>query len=291
MHAALSVLIPIIFLLIVAATIPALWPSTGTPYSITNFRGETVTIRNHGLYRLDTVSSAAQMQANDLLSLILVAPALIVSHVLARKGSLRGRLLQSGLLGFIVYTYLTMCVGAAYNPLFLIYTALLGTSVFALILSFQAIAISTLPEAFSDHLPRKTIASILMAATLFISLAWLGLIASTLRPGSIPPLENTTSLFIQAMDLGIIVPTCATTAVLLFKRRAWGYLLAAVGLVKFVTLGMAVTLMVINMNRAGVPSDPMLAVMFPVITALGLIATYLLFTNIRTTNTLKLQER
>ncbi|PKL14093.1 MAG: hypothetical protein CVV52_03220 [Spirochaetae bacterium HGW-Spirochaetae-8] len=291
MHTALSVLIPIICVLIMAATVPALWPSTGTPYTITNFRGETVTIRNHGLYRLDTVSSAAQMQANDLLSLILAAPALIVSHALARKGSLRARLLQSGLLGFVVYTYLTMCVGAAYNPLFLIYTALFGTSLFALILSFQTIDISTLPEAFSDRIPRKTIAAILLAATVFIALAWLGLISSTLRPGSIPPLENTTSLFIQALDLGLIVPTCATTAVLLFKRRAWGYLLAAIGLVKFVTLGLAVTLMVISMHRAGVSTAPMLAIMFPILTALGLIATYLLFINIRTTASLQLQNR
>ena len=38
----------------------------GAPYAYTSLRGENVTINGHGLYYYDTVSSVAQMQANDL---------------------------------------------------------------------------------------------------------------------------------------------------------------------------------------------------------------------------------
>ena len=72
----------------------------------------------------------------------------------------------------------------------------------------------------------------------------------------IPVLENTTSMFIQAMDLGIIVPVCILSGILLLRRHAWGYLLASVGLTKFLTLGLAVSLMGLNMARGGVPFSP-----------------------------------
>ena len=43
------------------------------------------------------------MQANDLVMLVLGLPLLALSFWLARRGSLRGRLLLAGTLGFILY--------------------------------------------------------------------------------------------------------------------------------------------------------------------------------------------
>ena len=88
-----------------------LWPGDGAPYPLTNFRGEQVTINARGLYYWDTVSSAAQMQANDLVTLVLGLPLLAVSFWLALRGSLRGRLLLTGTLGFFLYTYMS-CASA-----------------------------------------------------------------------------------------------------------------------------------------------------------------------------------
>jgi hypothetical protein len=60
-------------------------------------------------------------------------------------------------------------------------------------------------------------------------------------------------MFIQVMDLGIVVPVCVLSAILLLRRRPWGYLLASVAMLKFLTLGIAVSLMGLNMARVGVP--------------------------------------
>ena len=78
-----------------------LWPGEGQLYSLTNFRGEDVIINARGLYNWDMVSSAAQMQANVLVVLVLGLPLLAVSFWLTLRGSLRGRLLLTGTLGFI----------------------------------------------------------------------------------------------------------------------------------------------------------------------------------------------
>lgn len=277
---ALRVLVPIIIGLALIAAGGGLYPSAGQPFSLVNFRGEDVTINARGLYYWDTVSSAAQMQANDAITLFLALPLLGISYHLTQKGSLRGKLLLSGTLAFILYTYITMCFGAAYNPFFLIYVALFSLSLFAFVLSMMSFEMSSLTTHFSENLPRRWIAGLLFFAAAFLSLAWLGRIALTLTPGAVPILENTTSMFIQAMDLGIIVPVCILSGVLLLRRKPWGYLLASLGLIKFLTLGTAVSLMALNMARLGVPISPIELVIFPGMALAGIGSTITLLKNV-----------
>jgi len=274
-------LIPVIFVLALAVVLAGLWPAEGQSYPITNFRGEEVTINARGLYYWDTVSMAAQMQANDLVMLILGLPLLAVSFWQTLRGSLRGRLLLTGTLGFILYTYITVTFGAAYNPLFLVYVALFSLSLFAFILSMMSFDLNSLPEKFSDQLPRKAIAGLLFFAAGFLTLAWVGRIAPTILGDQIPALENATSMFIQAMDLGVIVPFCVLAGFLLLKRSPWGYLLASIGLLKFLTMGIAVSLMGINMARVGVPISLMELTVFPAIALANLVMVILLLKNIR----------
>jgi len=93
-------------------------------------------------------------------------------------------------------------------------------------------------------------------------------------------LENTTSMFIQAMDLGIIMPTCILSGILLLRRSAWGYLLASVGMLKFLTLGIAVALMGLNMARVGVPVSLIELGVFPAMALVNLVMTIILLRNI-----------
>lgn len=277
---ALNILVPIIFLLAIVAALAGVLPGEGTSYQITNIRGEEVTINARGLYYWDTVSTAAQMQANDLVTLVLGLPLLAASFWLTLRGSLRGRIILTGTLGFILYTYITMCFGAAFNRLFLVYVALFSLSLFAFVLSMMSFDLQALPQHFSDNLPRRWIAGLLFFAAAFLGLAWLGRIAATFSEGAIPALENTTSMFIQGMDLGIIMPTCILSAVLLLKRSAWGYLLASVGMLKFLTLGIAVALMGLNMARVGVPVSVIELGVFPTMALANLVLTIILLRNI-----------
>lgn len=266
--------------LTVAAALAGLWPAAGQAYPLTNFRGEEITINARGLYYWDTVSSAAQMQANDLVMLALGLPLLAVSFWLTQRGSLRGRLLLTGTLGFILYTYITMCFGAAYNHFFLIYVAIFSVSLFAFIKSMMSFDLKTLPGHFSEKLPRGWIAGLLFFAAGFLVLAWLGRIVATFSSGSIPMLENTTSMFVQAMDLGVVVPLCVLSGILLLRRKPWGYLLTAVGLMKFLTMGTAVSVMALNMARLGLPISIVELIVFPAIALANLVLVVLLLKNI-----------
>ena len=277
---ALKWLVPPIALLALIAALAGLWPGEGSPYSLTNFRGEAVTINARGLYYWDTVSAAAQMQANDLVTLLLGVPLLLLALRLTGRGSLRGRLVLAGTLGFVLYTYITMCFGAAYNRLFLVYVALFGLSLYAFVLNLLAVDLARLPAHFSPNLPRRGIVGLLFGVGGFLLLAWLGRIAATWSSAQPPALENVTSLFIQAMDLAVIVPLCFVAGWLLLRGAAWGYLLASLALFKFLTLGLAVSLMGLNMLRVGVAVSPVELGVFPAIALANLVMTVLLLRNI-----------
>lgn len=281
-QSALRWLIPLIGILtLFSAGMGAFYNTPGQPYAYTNHRGETVMLNGRGLYAFDTVSSTAQMQANDLVTLVLGLPLLAISTWLAFRGSLRGQLILTGTLGFILYTYITMCFGAAYNSLFLVYVALFSLSLYAFILSMMSFDLKTLPEHFSEKLPRGWIAGALFFAAAFLTLAWLGRIAATFAPGAVPALDNTTSMFIQVMDLAIVVPLCILSGILLLRRSPWGYLLASVGMLKFLTLGTAVSVMALNMVRIGVPVSAVELGVFPTISILNIVLTAILLKNVR----------
>ncbi len=278
----LKLLIPLIGLLaLFAASMGLFYQNPGQPYPYTSHRDETVLINGQGLYFYDTVSMAAQQQGNDLVTLVMGLPLLAVSTWLAFRGSLRGRLLLTGALGFFLYTYMSMSMLTSYNALFLVYVALFSLSLYAFVLSMMSFDLKDLSRRFSENLPRGWIAGLLFVVGGFLLLAWLGRIVPPLLQNQIPVLENTTTLVIQAMDLGLVVPLAILSGVLLLRQSPWGYLLASVALLKGTTLGLAVSTMSIIMALRGVPENLGIVIPFLAITLMNIVMAVLLLKNVQ----------
>jgi hypothetical protein len=284
----LTWLIPLIAILsLFAAGMGVFYQTPGQPYAFTSVRGEPVTINARGLYYYDTVSSAAQMQANDLITLVLGLPLLVVSTLLAFRETphsawpLRGRLLLTGTLGFFLYTYTTMATNTAFNALFPVYVALFSLSMYAFILAMMSFDRASLPGRFSARTPRGWIAGVVLAAAAFLLLAWMGgRVMPPILNNSIPPLENGVTEVIQFMDLGVIFPLALIGGILLLRRNAWGYLLSSVAVMKMLTMGTAVSTMGINMALNGYPDSPVLVGIFITLTLVNVIVAVFLLKNI-----------
>jgi len=283
-QSSLKLLISLIVLLsLIAAATGLFYRQPGSPYSYTNHRGETVTINNQGLYFFDTVSSAAQMQGNDLITLAVGIPLLSISSIASFKGSLKWRFLLAGTLGFFLYTYISMATLASFNFLFLVYVAIFSLSLFSFILVFMSFDVHTLPSHFLPSLPRVWMSALMFLVAGFIALAWLQRIISPLINQKTPMLENTTTLVIQFMDLGLIVPLAFISGIKLLQKNGWGYLLTAVTLTKGITLGLGVSAMAINMSRAGVPDSMAITIPFFTITLLNLVMSVLFIRSVSET--------
>lgn len=271
----------IAILALVAAGLGVLWQGNGTHFDFKSLQGQVVTMQGDGLYRNDSVANASQEIAQDIVTLVVGLPLLLVSLVLFQKNLLRGKLLLSGTLAYFLYTYTSYVFGSTYNILFLVYVALFSLSLFALILTLMTIEVTTLPLHFSNKLPRKTISVFLFLLASFLLVAWTGMIIPPLFANRVPEgLANSSTLFIQAMDLGLVVPLGFLAGVLLLKRNCWGYLLSSVFLFKGFTMGAALTAMVIGQLLAGVEIALVQAIIFPAIALGCVVLTGVLLKNI-----------
>jgi hypothetical protein len=261
----------IIPLALIAAAAGVFWQGSGDPYPFTTLRGETVMVRGHGLYRFDTLNSSSQEVGQDIVTLVIGLPLLITGIVLTRQGSLRGRLLLTGALGYFLYTYAAMSFLTAFNPLFLVYVALFSLSLFGFILALAGLKPDEVVSHVTERFPRRTIATYFIIVAAFLALAWLGLVGPPMLKGAPPAgLESAITMVIQSMDLGVIVPTSALTAYLLLKKRPWGYALSTVILLKMLTMGAALISMIIVQMSAGVAVDPLVSAAFVVICLSGI---------------------
>lgn len=281
-QSALKWLLPLIGVLALFASVMGLFYETsGGPYPLTSFRGEEVTINGHGLYFYDTVSTAAQMRGNDLVTLVVGLPLLVISTWLAFRGSLRGRLLLTGTLAFFLYTYMSMSMLTAYNALFLLYVASFAMSLYAFILSMLSFELADLPLHFSAKFPHGWIAGVLFAVGGFLAVAWIGrVLPELLHPETPAALENTTTRVIQSMDLALITPLAIVAGILLLRRSPGGYLLASVAILKGLTMALAVSTMGINMALKGVPEATGILVPFLVLTVVVLVTAIVLLRGI-----------
>jgi hypothetical protein len=279
----LFVLTLVIALLAAISTIAGLTTTgAGEPIPFQTIRGEEVELYGRGLYRYDSVSYATQAIAQDAVTLLFGIPLLLVALRLARKGSLRGRLLLTGTLAYYLYTYAAAAFQTAYNELFLVYTALFSLSLWGLICALSEIDIPRLPGFFLPTLPRRAIAAVFFAIGGFLFLAWTGRIIPPLLART-PPfgLESYSTLVLQALDLAIIIPWAFLAGILLLRRTPAGYLLASLLTIKGLTLGLALLAMVIGEAARGIPITVPEAVFFSSIFLLSAGTTAALFRHIR----------
>ena len=276
----LSVLIAL--LAAVAAGSGLLWQGSGEPYPFTTLRGETVMIRGHGLYRYDTIASSSQEIGQDIVTLLVGLPLLVYAMLRARKDAMRGKLLLTGGLAYFLYTYASMSFLTAFNAFFLVYVALFSLSLFAFILALMALNPAEVAAHIGERFPRRAITTYFLVVAGFLALAWLGLVVPPMLTGTAPAgLESATSMVIQALDLGVIVPTAILTVLLLRKGNAWGYTLSLVVLLKILTMGAALISMIAVQLLSGVAVDPVVTIGFGVISLSGIILAAMTLRTIR----------
>ena len=279
----LSLLTGIIIALALIASAYGVFSSEGQDkYEFKSLHGDTVQVHGKGLYKNESVSMAAQAKAQDVVTLCIGIPLLIGALYLSRKELLKGKLLLAGMLGYILYTYASYSFYAMYNPLFLVYVLLMSASFFAFTLSMISFDLGNISSYFSPKLQVKFIGGVLIFVAAAVGLMWLKRIATPLLNGIVPTeLEHYTTLIIQALDLGFVVPTAILSGVLLIKRKPFGYLLASVMIIKESTLLIVIIAMLISQIIAGVQIGFIEIVMFSLFTLMVIYCLVLIMKNIK----------
>ena len=264
-----------------AASLAGLFAGGGPgPWEYQTLNGEWVQIIGEGLYQKDSVSYVAQGKASDLVTLLLGIPLLILSAHFQGKGSFRGRLMTTGFLGYFLYTYMSYSFLWNYNSFFLVYVALMSGSLAGLILNLRGYDYPRAQSFFRPEMPARFLSGILFLIGGGVAFLWLGKIGSSMISG-VPPagLDHYTTLVIQAIDLGFVVPAAVTGGVLLLKGRPAGYILSSAIIIKGAAMLSAMSAMIISMKWSGVPMSTVELLLFPAFNLLMILALFLLMKN------------
>jgi len=246
------------------------------PYEHTSVRGETVLIYGNGIYQHMSAEVAPQGITQDIVTLFLGIPLLLIGLYFSLKGSLRGRMLLAGTLGYFLVTYLFYLVMGMFNKMFLVYVILLSTSFFAFSLTIFSFNIGNLSSFFNRKTPVRFAGGFLIFNTIAIALLWMQIVVPPLLKGEIPvEVEHYTTLIVQGLDLAILLPLAFLSGVMLIKKRPIGYLMGPVYIIFLSILMTALTAKVIAMN-GGIP----VIIIIPLINLIAILCSVLILKNV-----------
>ncbi|MBD0292630.1 MAG: hypothetical protein ICV70_03520 [Jiangellaceae bacterium] len=187
-----------------------------------------------GIYT-GAAATAEMFRGYDLVTAVVVVPSLAVASRLARRGSIRAQLVTTSLLAYLVYTYGYYLFGTGFNDLFLVHTAVFAIGVIALVLTVTDIDVVHVADHFDPRTGVRITAGILGALAVGLGGMWVYFAVDNAITGDVPGgsqlVETDTIVRLgMALDLALLVPLYVVAAVLLWRRAAWGYVLAAVAL-------------------------------------------------------------
>ena len=243
-----------------------------------------------GLYR-DNLFVTSAWKGNDLVTLFAAAPLLAAAMIFSARGSLKAQLVWMGALDYMLYNYAFYLFGAAFNWFFLLYVALLGLSIFALIFGLANLDVNGIGEQARERMPVKWIAGYMMfvaigLTTIYIAQS-LGFIFTGQLPAIVARTEHPTNI-VFALDLTLLVPFLALGAIWLLKRKPWGYVLAGISTIKGPLYTLVLTAGSLWAANAGVEGAGGEVPLWVTLTVLGLSAGGLFYRNMKSTRNEKL---
>ena len=189
-----------------------------------------------GLYT-DAAAVVAMFRGYDLVTLAVVAPLLASTVLPGWRDRPAVQLLRISMLAYCIYNYAYYLFGAQLNAALLVHIAIFTASLYALVLSLVALDVSAVAARFRPGTPVRAVAVILLVLGVPLAAIQVSGLAGFALTGAVPhePSQLVVPLGFTrlgaVLDLSLLVPAYLLAAVWLWRRRAWGYLVATLVLV------------------------------------------------------------
>jgi hypothetical protein len=207
--------------------------------------GSMIALSVSSIYAGLTPAFLPQALAQDIANLAIVAPAWLILAILALRGSLRAYLLWLGVLAFTVYNYVIYTFSVPFGPLFLLWVAVLGLSLYALIGGVTVMDQKAVQSSFTGRRAVAVTAWFLIVTALLFAFLWLSedvpALLSGSRPQSVIDMALPTNP-VHILDLAFFLPAVVVTAVMLLKRKPLAFSVAPAFIVFLVLTGIPILL-------------------------------------------------
>lgn len=166
--------------------------------------------------------------------LFVALPVTALAMRAAARGSLAGRFVWLGGVGYLLYNAILTSFSLQFNELFLFYVASLSLAVWSLVAVLRTIDVDALPACFPERFPVRLVGGYLIATAVAFGALWLRDVLPAALFGTRPlSLRGTTIPVnaVQVIDFAFTLPVSFAAGVWLWRRRPLGFLLAGLMLV------------------------------------------------------------
>ncbi|MBI9045571.1 MAG: hypothetical protein JEZ06_13865 [Anaerolineaceae bacterium] len=214
------------------------------------------------IYELDAPAYAIQGIGQDLATLVIAVPALLISMILAWRGSTRALLVNSGVQVYLFYSYSMYAITVSFNSLFLVYCLSMGLSFYGLIGILSNMNKEKLKKnilaAPNEKKIRRALAGLLFFSAAIFYFLWLSEIIPNLIAGTIPLSIQEVELpsnMVHVYDLAILLPALILSGIWLLRKQVYGFILAPILAIFSFFMAIALVSMVVIMVINGWSSD------------------------------------
>jgi hypothetical protein len=235
------------------------------------------------IYARETPSWAVQGIGQDIVNLVAVV-VLFIAAYFVNKESIKAVLVWSGVLLYLIYAYVIYAFDVHFNRLFLVYVAILGLSFYALVSSVIHMHLDRLQASVSANTKARAVCVFFLVLGIVFYLLWLSEEIPALLTGKIPPgvtAANLPTNPVHVLDVGLYLPAMIITALLLWRRKFLGYLLAGPLLVFSILTGTAILVIFLVMNSKGMPTSIGIEAFFVVIILVSLVLSVLFLREVK----------
>jgi hypothetical protein len=235
-------------------------------------------------YGAETEAFIPQAIAQDAVNLVVVAPLMAFFAWRALRGSLASYLVWLGFVAFTVYNYVIYAFSIQFGPLFLLWVAVLGASLFTLIGGAVSLDANGVANALDFRKERLAAGFLVLVAVLF-GFLWLSAIVPALIDGTTPAAVADVNLPtnpVHVLDLAFFLPAAAIVGGSLWQRRALGYAAAPAMLVFLALTGLPIMVTVFIADARGSEAAWQLLAPIGIITAVSILLTWVLVHGLHT---------
>lgn len=203
----------------------------------------------------------------------------------AYRGSRRGRLVWLGMLAYMVYNFAYYLFGTAFNSLFLVYVILFDLSILALLFALVRLDVQQMGRAFRPGTPARLIAGFMAFVATGLTVVYAASSLAFVATGEVPeivPLTGHLTSIVYALDLSMVVPWFVLSAIWLWQRRPWGFVLATILNVKGAVYMLALSAVTVSAVQAGASDDLSQVGLWGFIGVASLVSSVVLLANVRT---------
>ena len=173
--------------------------------------------------------AVAAFRGNDLVTLVVAAPVLVVALLASRRrASSASVLVWLGMLHYGVYNYAYYAFGAAFDDAFLLHVLALVASMAGLLLLVTSIDAGAAALGVAGGRRARVVAGFTTAVGLALVAAWGGMSVRFAVTGALPAdvMPPHAVHLVYAVDLSLLAPVFVVAGILLWRREAWGAVLA-----------------------------------------------------------------